>query len=136
MVIEQQLVPWVLRLHAASGGIALFVAPLAMLVRKGGSWHRRWGKAFFYCMIVVCATAIFLGLVHPQNFWLALVAIFSFHMIGSGYRALYFKKLHEGQKPEVSMIWAGMSIASSSQIDQDIADVIDTRDAAAFDEGG
>jgi hypothetical protein len=30
---------------------------------------------------------------------MAMVAIFSFHMIASGYRSLYHKKLHEGQKP-------------------------------------
>lgn len=100
MDIDIDVVPWIRGVHAVSGGIALFVAPLAMLVRKGGDWHRRWGKLFFYCMILVCATAIILGILHPQNFWLALVAVFSFHLVGSGYRSLYLKKLHEGQKPE------------------------------------
>ncbi|HMC97262.1 MAG TPA: hypothetical protein VKG92_06405, partial [Flavobacteriales bacterium] len=31
---------------------------------------------------------------------MAMVALFSFHMIASGYRALYLKRLHEGQRPE------------------------------------
>jgi hypothetical protein len=34
------------------------------------------------------------------------------------------------------MIWAGMSFASSSQIDQDIADLVDDCDAASFDKCG
>ncbi len=88
----------VLRVHAASGGVALVVAPLAMLVRKGGDWHRRWGRIFFYSMAVVCLTAIISGILRP-NPLMALVAIFSFHMCASGYRALYLKRVHQGQRP-------------------------------------
>ncbi|MFT3885731.1 MAG: hypothetical protein QM724_09955 [Flavobacteriales bacterium] len=99
MDIDKDLIPWLLLLHVAAGSIALFVAPLAMIVRKGGDWHRRWGITFFWSMVVVCATAITLGILHPKRFWLALVAVFSFHLIASGYRSLYLKRLHEGQKP-------------------------------------
>lgn len=88
----------VLRVHAVSGGVALVVAPMAMLVTKGGDWHRRWGKLFFYAMAVVTITAIISGVVRP-NILMALVAIFSFHMVASGYRALYLKRLHQGQRP-------------------------------------
>ncbi|MBK9761020.1 MAG: hypothetical protein IPO90_13855 [Flavobacteriales bacterium] len=100
MNLDQEVLPWVLRLHGASGALALFVAPMAMFVYKGGLWHRRWGKIFFYSMILVCATAIIMAVAVPRNFWLALVAVFSFHMVASGYRSLYLKKLHEGLKPE------------------------------------
>jgi hypothetical protein len=99
MDVDEQIFPWVLRLHAAAGTLALFVAPMAMVVHKGGTWHRRWGKLFFYGMIVVCCTAIAMAIWHPANFWLALVAVFSFHLVASGYRSLYLKKLHEGLKP-------------------------------------
>ncbi|MBK8581090.1 MAG: hypothetical protein LKM36_08840 [Flavobacteriales bacterium] len=99
MSIETTLVPWLLGIHATAGGIALVVAPLAMMTHKGGDWHRRWGKVFFYGMIVVCATAITLGILHPKNFWLALVAVFSFYLVASGYRSLYLKKLHKGIRP-------------------------------------
>ncbi|MBL0044631.1 MAG: hypothetical protein IPP33_09615 [Flavobacteriales bacterium] len=93
MNLDQEVLPWVLRLHGASGALALFVAPMAMFVYKGGLWHRRWGKIFFYSMILVCATAIIMAVAVPRNFWLALVAVFSFHMVASGYRSLYLKKL-------------------------------------------
>lgn len=86
-------------LHALAGFIALAVAPLAMLARKGGDWHRRWGKAYFYSMVLVAATAIALG-IHRSNWLMAMVAVFAFHMIASGYRALYLKRLHEGQRPQ------------------------------------
>jgi uncharacterized membrane protein len=105
MDLDEQIIPWVLRLHAAAGSVALLVAPLAMMVRKGASWHRRWGKIFFYGMVVVCCTAIFLAVLHPHNFWLALVSVFSFHLVASGYRSLYLKKLHEGLKPVTLDLW-------------------------------
>jgi hypothetical protein len=86
-------------LHASLGFIALIVAPLAIFSKKGGDWHRRWGKAYFWSMAVVVITAIVMG-VTRNNWLMAMVAVFSFHMIASGYRALYHKRLHEGQRPQ------------------------------------
>jgi uncharacterized membrane protein len=104
--MDDYLLPWILRLHAVAGTLALGVAPLAMAVRKGGSWHRRWGRVFFFSMIAVCASAIFLAIMHyEKNLWLALLAVFSFHMVASGYRSLYLKKLHEGLKPVSIDLW-------------------------------
>lgn len=99
MSLEASIVKGLLGLHVVAGGIALVVAPMAMVARKGGNWHRRWGKIFFYGMIVVCTTAITLGILHPAKFWLALVAVFSFHLVASGYRSLYLKKMHRGLRP-------------------------------------
>ncbi|MFZ1686125.1 MAG: hypothetical protein WAU70_01810 [Flavobacteriales bacterium] len=88
----------VMAVHALSGSIALLAAPIAMAVRKGGRWHRLWGKIFVYTMMLVCATALIAGVARP-NIVMALVAIFSFHLVASGWRALYLKRLHKGQRP-------------------------------------
>lgn len=85
-------------LHAVAGSVALVVAPLAMWVSKGGDAHRRWGKLFVWAMAVVVVSAIVLAIA-TGNFLMGMVAIFSFHMVASGYRSLYHKRLHEGQKP-------------------------------------
>lgn len=85
-------------LHAVAGSVALVVAPLAMWVSKGGDAHRRWGKLFVLAMAVVVVSAIVLAIA-TGNFLMGMVAIFSFHMVASGYRSLYHKRLHEGQKP-------------------------------------
>ncbi|HNU56718.1 MAG TPA: DUF2306 domain-containing protein [Flavobacteriales bacterium] len=87
--------------HIASGFVALFVAPIAMAVRKGGDAHRLWGKVFFYGMVLVALTAIIMGIWQNKMF-LAMMAVLSFHMAASGYRALYHKRLHAGQKPGTS----------------------------------
>ena len=81
---------WARTLHILSGGVRLFVAPGAMLTRKGGLWHRRWGKAYFWSMVVVVLTAVLLSLAR-FNLFLLLIAVFSFYLAFSGYRALYRK---------------------------------------------
>ncbi|MBK9175765.1 MAG: hypothetical protein IPM46_05385 [Flavobacteriales bacterium] len=102
----------ILALHAIAGFIALVVAPLAMLARKGGNWHRRWGKAYFWAMAVVATSAIVIGVL-KSNWLMAMVAVFSFQMIASGYRALYLKRLHEGQQaawPDRFIMGAGILV--------------------------
>lgn len=121
---EDALLTITLRLHAASGFVALVVAPLAMAVRKGGDWHRRWGRAFFWSMLVVALTAVLAGVLRP-NVLMALVAVFSFHMVASGYRALFLKRLHQGQRPggmdlllhgTAGMVNAGLFIWGASHL--------------------
>jgi len=80
----------VLTFHIFCGGVALFVAPGAMLTRKGGLWHRRWGKIYFWAMALVALTALVLSFLRPGLF-LALVAVFSFYLAFTGYRVLYRK---------------------------------------------
>ena len=80
----------ILLIHIIFGGIALFVAPCAMLTRKGGLWHRRWGKTYFWSMAVVALTAVLMSMMRSGLFFL-LVALFSFYLALSGYRVLHHK---------------------------------------------
>lgn len=77
----------VLIIHILFGSVALFVAPAAMLTRKGGLWHRRWGKLFFWAITGVAITAVVLSLIRSGLFFL-LVALFSFYLAFTGYRVL------------------------------------------------
>lgn len=85
-------------LHGFVGLIALVMAPLAMVVKKGGDWHRLWGRVYFWSMAGVSLSAALMCMV-TENILMLLVAVFSFHMAASGYRALYLKDLHKGLKP-------------------------------------
>lgn len=80
----------VLIIHILFGGVALFVAPAAMLTAKGGLWHRRWGKIFFWSITVIAVTAVVMSLIRSGLFFL-LVALFSFYLALTGYRVLYRK---------------------------------------------
>lgn len=80
----------VLSIHILFGSVALFVAPAAMLTRKGGLWHRRWGKIFFWAITGVAVTAVVMSFIRSGLFFL-LVALFSFYLALTGYRVLYRK---------------------------------------------
>lgn len=99
MDIEANIASWLSTFHSLLAVLALLVAPLAMVLRKGGDGHRLWGKVFFYCTIALCASAAVLFFLEPHQVWFALVAVFSLHLAMSGYRSLYLKQLHEGQRP-------------------------------------
>ena len=92
--------------HIVFGGVALFVAPAAMLTRKGGAWHRRWGKLYFWSMAGVAVTALVMSFLRSGLFFL-LLALFSFYLALSGYRILYRKT--PAQRPR-GIDWAGVSI--------------------------
>jgi len=85
-------------LHLTAAIIALVVAPVAMAVRKGGDHHRRWGRVFLWALVVLALSGITISILDLE--WHhAMVAVFSFHLAGSGLRSLRHKRLHEGQKP-------------------------------------
>src|SRR4051794_40544238 len=85
-------------IHIANGTLALIIAPLAMVTVKGGRWHRRWGKAYFWAMAGVALTAALMCWLRT-GLYLFLIAIFSFYLALTGYRVLWRKKLED--KPSV-----------------------------------
>ncbi|MEO9962603.1 MAG: DUF2306 domain-containing protein, partial [Nisaea sp.] len=82
---------FLLMLHIASGAISLATAAVAIVAPKGRRPHRLAGKLYVLSMAVVFATAVALSLA-SNDLFLMTVAIFSFYMVLSGYRALYLKK--------------------------------------------
>src|SRR5688500_14447684 len=87
-------------LHIAAGIVAFFVAPIALIAKKGGSIHILWGKLFFLAMMMVAFTAVPMTLYHP-NVFLFLVAIFSMHLSLSGYRASAARKTKNLRKSKM-----------------------------------
>ena len=78
--------------HIAAGFTGFFMAPVALAVRKGGEAHRRWGRVFFWAMVVAGTTAL-VGAEHIHSLFLLLTAVFSLYMAGFGYRSLFLKHL-------------------------------------------
>ena len=50
-----------LSIHIAAGGLAIVLGAVALLVKKGGTIHRRSGLLFVYAMLVLGTTAALLG---------------------------------------------------------------------------
>jgi uncharacterized membrane protein len=85
--------------HVAAGVLALLIAPLAMATAKGGPWHRRWGKVWFWGMFWVCASTFAL-MFFRFSLFLLVIAVFSFYQALTGYRVLYRKNpSKDGQRP-------------------------------------
>lgn len=86
--------PIFLFVHVLAGSVALIIAPMAMLTVKGGLWHRRWGKIYFWAMAVVAGTAGVMCWIRSGLF-LFLVAIFSFYLALTGYTVLRRKRAED-----------------------------------------
>lgn len=73
--------------HISCGTAGLLLLPAVLAVTKGGARHRRWGKIYFWAMMVVAASALAMALFRPIPF-LALIAVLTFYLVFSGYRAV------------------------------------------------
>src|SRR6187402_358340 len=77
--------------HVTAGTISLIAAPIALVVFKGGKTHRLWGKIFFWMMTWIFISAIIISIYKSIPF-LLMLAVFSYFLVVSAYRALYLKK--------------------------------------------
>ncbi len=111
--MEESIIRITTWLHAAAGVVALVVVPLAMMSAKGGAAHRRLGKWFVKALVALSVTGVVLGVLN-LNWVLVMLAVLSMHLAASGYRSLYHKKLHEGQKPvRADMLVQGMAAVAN-----------------------
>ena len=83
-------------MHIAGGTIALLAGPVAMRARKGGTLHRMAGRSYAAAMACTTGSALYLALV-TRNRLLLVIAVFSFFLAYTGWRALWQKHLHEGR---------------------------------------
>ena len=103
-----------LGVHVAAGFSSFVLAPVALATAKGGKQHKRWGMVYLWSMGVVAATALPMALYRPVLF-LALVAVFSFYMAFSGYRATKLKELAKGGSAQpIDWIAAVITFCSSA----------------------
>lgn len=97
---------FILVLHVIFGIIAFAAAPGAMMTKKGSLWHRRFGNAFFYGMMAVAASAFILWTLGSSLF-LMLLAVFSFYLAFSGYRAVNIKN---GSAEKIDWLVSGAAL--------------------------
>lgn len=103
----------VLWVHIGIGVIAVGAGLGALMTRKGGRRHRRFGQAYVYSIGFVVVSAIVLALLRWSPF-LLLVAIFSFYLAFSGYRVLSWKR--DGQPTNLDWAAASLTLATGFAI--------------------
>lgn len=110
MLMQAEFVQTVLVIaHILAGTAALIVAPVAMVVRKGGKSHKRWGWVFFWAMFVIFVSAVALLAFRP-NVFLFIISILSFYAVFSGTRSLRRKRPQRGQRA-TWLDWFGAGVA-------------------------
>lgn len=74
-------------LHIISGYSALTAGLIAIIARKGLRAHRLAGKLFFYAMLGVSVTALYISIT-KGNAFLLHIGLFSFYQVYGGWRVL------------------------------------------------
>jgi uncharacterized membrane protein len=69
----------ILYIHIAGGTLGLVFSIVAMSVKKGGYYHRLFGKIFAYGMVGAGASSILLSILHPNTF-LGAIGVFSLYL--------------------------------------------------------
>lgn len=77
-------------IHIIAGFAALATGFIAIITKKGKGWHIRSGRIYFWSMVIVAITALFLSAIRP-NLFLLFISLFSFYLTWSGYQAIRWK---------------------------------------------
>ncbi len=101
-------------IHILAGSLTLVSGLIAMTSKKGQTVHRLSGKIFFWSMAVTTLLGLNAGIFRPNLQIFIPIAIISFYQAASGYRVLFIKTLHKGQKPALIdwVLTIGMLVTS------------------------
>ena len=84
-----ELVTWT---HVIAGTIGLITGLIGMISAKGKKLHRSSGKIFFFAMLMVFISSVYMSIV-KNNIFLLLIGFFSIYLTSTGYRILSLKQL-------------------------------------------
>ena len=72
-----------LQIHIVAGALAIVLGAVALIVRKGGTIHRRSGMMFVYAMLVMAATASVLELLESPDITNLTAAFLTLYFVGT-----------------------------------------------------
>lgn len=72
-----------LPIHIAAGGFAIVLGTVALIVKKGGTLHRRGGLLFVYAMLVMGISASILEFLKIPNWTNVFVALMTAYFVGT-----------------------------------------------------
>lgn len=80
----------ILYLHIFAGFLALATGSVAIATKKGKGKHVKAGRIYFWGMVLVAISALYLSVIRPNPF-LLFISLFSFFLTWSGYKAIHWK---------------------------------------------
>ena len=72
-----------LTVHIIAGGLAIVLGAIALIVKKGGTTHRRSGMLFVYAMLVMGTTASILEFLKSAAATNVIAALMSIYLVGT-----------------------------------------------------
>ena len=103
--------------HIAAGAIALVAGLVPTLAKKGGKLHNRAGLIYVWCMIFVAGSAMLLCVLQEFKMFrlfLAGIAVFSFYLSFTGWRAILQKRTKTGPtRPDRWITYGTMAVSVS-----------------------
>jgi uncharacterized membrane protein len=92
MEIEQIAEILIYYLHAPLGGVALISGSVSVIAKKGGRIHRKYGKIFYYSMLITAISAFIISILpNHESPFLFTIGLFSMYFLIGGIRSLRFK---------------------------------------------
>ncbi|HEY0781757.1 MAG TPA: DUF2306 domain-containing protein [Thermoanaerobaculia bacterium] len=77
-----------LPIHIAAGGLAILLGAFALVVKKGGTLHRRGGMLFVYAMLVMGFTASILGFLKSHTDGNVFAGLMTVYFVGTALTAV------------------------------------------------
>lgn len=74
-------------IHISAAVVGLLSGFLAMALRKGSGWHGAAGATFFVSMVCMTSSAAFLAVFHKPNMLNLVVALLTFYLVTTAWRA-------------------------------------------------
>ena len=78
--------PLIGQLHFATGTLCLFAGGAAFALRMGSTSHRRAGRVFAVCMLLLCASGLYMSFSRSILFT-AFLSVFAAHAVATGWAA-------------------------------------------------
>ncbi len=80
-------------IHIAAGFVGFVAGIVALIAKKGNTWHRIGGKVFFYTMLTAVVLALIIS-IWPghESVVLFSIGLFTLYLVMTGIRALRFKR--------------------------------------------
>jgi uncharacterized membrane protein len=90
--MTEQMITGIIYIHALLGGIGLLTGIASIVVKKGGTIHKKTGNVFYYSMLASAMLSIAIAMMpkHVSPF-LLLIGVFTTYLVLGGKRALSFK---------------------------------------------
>ena len=110
----EQIAKILIYVHALFGGIGLLSGLLAIIVKKGKTYHINSGKLFSYAMIISSILSLIISqFPEHENLFLFLIGIFTIYLILSGNRALRLKSSNKENADHIDKTISGIMLLIS-----------------------